>query len=126
MPREARHHYAREQPDLQEGVLLGFFACSPCVFSERAMRSVLPFFARRGITSPFGKLADLGRLRVPTETGELVRAAAARAGLPIAEYVRKYVELGHHGRQEIEHRITLQLDAIEVAVPKRDTKGTPE
>lgn len=85
-----------------------------------------PFFARRGITSPFGKLADLGRLRVPSETGELVRAAAARAGLPIAEYVRKYVELGHHGRQEMERRITVQLDAVAMAVPNRDESGTPE
>lgn len=82
-----------------------------------------PYFSRRGVTDNFGKLVDMGKLRVPLETSELIRQAAAKAGLPTMEYVRELLELGHHGRQEVDRRRTIVLDAIEVAIPKRDGKG---
>jgi hypothetical protein len=77
--------------------------------------------SRRGFTSPLGKaMNNLGTLRLRSETENLVRDAAARAGLPVMEYVREILELGHHGRAEIERRHTIRLDAIDHATPKRN------
>lgn len=86
-----------------------------------------PLFSRRGFTSSLGKVDDvLGTLRLRGETGRLVRAAAARAGLPVIEYVREVLEVGHHGREEIERRQTIRLDWIERAAQKRNEKGSTE
>lgn len=87
--------------------------------------SRLARFARNGHTSPFGKLTPggLGQIRLGQETEELVRTAAARAGLPIAEFIREYIELGFHGRQEVERRRMIRLDVIESVMPKPDKNG---
>jgi hypothetical protein len=91
------------------------------------VRSALPLFARRGVTGVLGKVDDsLGTLRLRKPTGELVRAAAARARMPVLEFVREYLELGFHGREEIERRTTLRLDVIERVLPKRNEKGSTE
>lgn len=92
------------------------------------LRSILfaPLFARRGFTNPLGKLVDLGKCRVHDEAAEVVRQKAAAVRLPVAEYLRNYIELGHIGREEIDRRNTIRLDAIELVVPKRDGNGTSE
>lgn len=87
---------------------------------EGAVRSFLPFFARRGVTSFFGKLDDLGHLRVAKETGERIRQRAAAAGIPVMEYVRGQLEVLEHGREEIVRRQIIRLDSIEVVGRNRD------
>lgn len=79
-----------------------------------------PYFAR-GFTHPFGKLAqNLGQLRLPGETDELVRIAAARVGKTPIEFVREMVVMSIHGRSEIERRYSINLDAIQQVLPKRN------
>lgn len=96
------------------------------VFRRSSGLHDLPMFARRGSSNDFGKMRDLGTLRLPAETAELVRAAAARLGKPTLEYVREILEVGHHGRSEVERRTTVRLDAIEQVLLKRDRKGSPK
>lgn len=107
--RDLRRHFSREFADgaerLQREFELG-----------RA-----PSFSRKGFTSPFGKVGrSLGQLRLHEETESLIRAAAARQGQPVMEFVREILELGFHGREEIERRHTIRLDAIELVLPKRN------
>lgn len=105
---ERRDHLSRKEPD----------------WEERLVNSAARF-ARKGHTSPFGKLTPggLGQIRLGSETEELVRTAAARAGLPIAEFIREYIEVGFHGRDEVERRRTIRLDLILAVVPKPDGNG---
>lgn len=78
------------------------------------MRNRWSFFARSSTSGRFGKIGpSLGALRLGHKTEELVRAEAARAGVPIAEWVRELVELRVHGRKVVEREITLRLDAID-------------
>lgn len=91
------------------------------------MRNRIPLFARRGVTSPFGKLGPvIAQLRLRGDTERLVRDAAARSGLPLAEFVREYLETGFHGRAEVERRQMIRLDVIERVLPKRDGKKSEE
>lgn len=91
--------------------------------TDGAKRFMTARFARYGSSSPFGKVGQsLGSLRLHEETEMLVRAAASRAGKPIVEFVRDYLEQGFHGRKEIERRQTLHLDFIQQVLPKRNGK----
>lgn len=86
-----------------------------------------PKFARTGYTSPFGKVGpSLGQLRLHRETEELVRQAAAKTGQPLLEFIREFIEAGFHGREEIERRHTIRLDAIEQVLPKGNGKKLQE
>lgn len=82
--------------------------------------------ARHGFTNLFGKLDDLGHLRVPSETGRLIRDRAAAVGMPVGEYLRECIELGFHGREEIERRHTVRLDGLVVVGRKRDGNAPKE
>lgn len=76
--------------------------------------------ARRGFTSPFGKtMKSLGTLRLHDEANDRVEAEARKLGLPVMEYCRAFLELGHLGRQEVERREMIRLDALERLQPKR-------
>lgn len=79
------------------------------------------FFARRGETSPLGKIGPpLGSLRLRYPTEELLRKAAAEVGMPPLEFVRVWLELGLHSRSEIEHQQTIRLDAVESTLVSRN------
>lgn len=81
--------------------------------------SARPNFARKGDTNPLGKLTvTVGYLRLTEEVGPLVQAAAAKARLPVLEYLRRYIELGHVGRAEVERQTIMRLDVIESLLPK--------
>lgn len=71
-------------------------------------------FARSGRTNPFGKVGQsLGVLRLPYKTEARLREEAARAGMPVMEFVRNYLELRLHGRPFVERELTLRLDLVE-------------
>jgi hypothetical protein len=109
-PLRARDDFSRELAHRLEGI-----------------RPVRSFFARRGTTSPLGKvMSPLGTLRLRGETEAALRAAAARQGMPVMEFVREVLEVGLHGREEVERRHTLRLDAIELVTPKRIEKESAE
>lgn len=60
-------------------------------------------FSRNGITSPFGKLtAPVGPYKIPEETFDILTAEAAKAGLPLNEFLRELAIVRAHGKQAVE------------------------
>lgn len=84
------------------------------------------WLSRRGFTSQFGKMRNLGTLRLGADTDEILRARAARVGLGPMEFVRNFLEQGLHGRSAIEREQTLRLDAIEAVLPPQHRKEPKE
>lgn len=81
-------------------------------------------FARNGSTSPLGKIQPpLGQLRLHQLVDERVREAAAKAGKPVLEYLRDYIEVGF-ARKEIEHAHTIYLDRFAALLPNGNQTAT--
>lgn len=57
-----------------------------------------PRFGRTGFSNAFGKLNfELPKIKLPDETGEIISAEAAKAGMPINEFVRTVLMVRAHG-----------------------------
>lgn len=61
-----------------------------------------PSLARRAGRNPFGKLTgDLGHLRVPSGTKEILEEMAAAADLDLADFVRLSLMIRAHGLEAV-------------------------
>lgn len=69
--------------------------------------------SRSGLTNPLGKMTvSVPAFKVSEETYDGLQALAAKAGVPVAEFVRKLVEVRVHGEDVVARLETERLRVI--------------